>query len=108
MTELRLGPFSDTGRGQKTVQPQVQATRDIAVADYDHDRLPDLATYAYIGDGVYATLAHLGDRAAGLVPDTGRRYAVEEPGTGHYSPVELPNAGLTPFYPPCAGDDEGG
>ncbi|MFF4659156.1 FG-GAP repeat domain-containing protein [Streptomyces sp. NPDC001381] len=105
LAELRLGPFSNTGRGQKIVRLDLGLTRNIAVADYDHDRHPDLAAYTYTGDGTYATEARLGESARGLGPDTGE-FTVED--TDHGSPEALPHTGLAPFYPACRPDDTTG
>lgn len=101
VSELRLGPFSDTGRGQKVLHLDMGAAKDIAVADYNHDRYPDLAAYTYSGDGVYETWAHLGDRAAGLVADTGGKYTADVPGTGYDPEGYVTRPGLDAFYPPC-------
>ncbi|MCE0444927.1 VCBS repeat-containing protein [Streptomyces tricolor] len=76
VAELRLGPFSGTGRSRRVVQLDLGATKDIAVADYDHDRHPDLAAYTYSGDGTYETQARLGDAHTGLAPGT-RAYTRE-------------------------------
>ncbi|UFR00377.1 VCBS repeat-containing protein [Streptomyces sp. Go40/10] len=100
VAELRFGPFSRTGRSRRTVRLDLGATKDIAVADYDHDRHPDLAAYTYAGDGVYETQARLGDPHTGLAPDT-RAYTTDAPGTGYDPPATLSGSGLTPFYPAC-------
>ncbi|MET8771960.1 FG-GAP-like repeat-containing protein [Streptomyces sp. NPDC004658] len=100
VAELRLGPFSDTGRSRRTVPLDLGATKDIAVADYNHDRYPDLAAYTYSGDGTYEIQARLGGPRTGLSPDT-RTYTTDIPGTGYDPPSPLPHAGLSPFYPPC-------
>lgn len=100
VAELRLGPFSDTGRSRRTVPLDLQATKDIAVADYNHDRYPDLTAYTYSGDGTYEIQARLGDPHTGLSPDT-RTYTTDVQATGYDPPSPLPHAGLTPFYPPC-------
>ncbi|MEU6672255.1 VCBS repeat-containing protein [Streptomyces sp. NPDC046727] len=100
VAELRLGPFSDTGRARRIVHLDLRATKDIAVADYNHDRYPDLAAYTYSGDGTYETQARLGDAHTGLAADTGT-YTTDSPGTGYDPPAEFPRSGLTPFYPDC-------
>jgi hypothetical protein len=100
VAELRLGPFSGTGRSRRTVHLDLRATKDIAVADYDHDRYPDLAAYTYSGDGTYETQARLGDERTGLAPDTGT-YTTAAPDTGYHPPATLSDSGLTPFYPAC-------
>ncbi|MFJ8111814.1 FG-GAP repeat domain-containing protein [Streptomyces sp. NPDC096132] len=107
MAELRLGPFSNSGRGQKVIPLDLGATRNVAVADFDHDRYPDLAAYVYIGDGGFETQARLGERARGLGPDT-RQFSEMDTETGFDGPVDLPNAGPAPFYPPCPPDDTTG
>ncbi|MCL3997850.1 FG-GAP repeat domain-containing protein [Streptomyces lavenduligriseus] len=100
VAELRLGPFSGTGRSRRTVRLDLGVTQDIAVADYDHDRYPDLASYTYAGDGVYVFEARLGDPRTGLRAGT-RAYTTDAGATGHHPPARLPHAGLTPFYPGC-------
>ncbi|MEU6595245.1 VCBS repeat-containing protein [Streptomyces sp. NPDC046881] len=100
VAELRLGPFSDTGRSRRTVPLDLGAAKDIAVADFDHDRRPDLAAYTYSGDGSYETQARLGDARTGLAPGT-RAHTTDAPGTGYDPPARLSHAGLTPFYPAC-------
>ncbi|MEV6834009.1 VCBS repeat-containing protein [Streptomyces sp. NPDC051133] len=100
VAELRLGPFSDAGRGQRIVPLDLEATKDIAVADYDHDRHPDLAAYTYSGDGTYETQARLGGAGTGLGPDT-RSHTTDQEATGYRPPAVLPHSGLAPFYPPC-------
>ncbi|MFH9085736.1 VCBS repeat-containing protein [Streptomyces sp. NPDC017673] len=100
VAELRLGPFSDTGRSRRTVPLDLGATKDIAVADHNHDRYPDLTAYTYSGDGTYQIQARLGDPNRGLSPDT-RTYTTDIPATGYHPPSPLPHAGLTPFHPPC-------
>ncbi|MEU3953918.1 VCBS repeat-containing protein [Streptomyces achromogenes] len=100
VAELRLGPFSGTGRSRRTVRLDLGATRDIAVADYNHDRYPDLAAYTYAGDGVYVSEARLGDPRTGLGADT-RAYTRDAGAAGYDPPARLPHTGLTPFYPGC-------
>ncbi|WP_225828317.1 FG-GAP repeat domain-containing protein [Streptomyces naphthomycinicus] len=100
VAELRLGPFSDTGRARRIVQLDLEATKDIAVADYNHDRYPDLAAYTYTGDGTYVTQARLGDPRTGLASDTGT-YTTDAAGTGYDPPADLSPSGLAPFYPGC-------
>lgn len=107
VAELRLGPFSDTGRSRRVVPLDLGATRDIAVADYDHDRYPDLVAYTYSGDGSYETQARLGDPHTGLAADT-RTYTTDAGSTGYHPPATLPHAGLTPFYPVCRGGGTAG
>ncbi|MEU9431124.1 hypothetical protein [Streptomyces sp. NPDC048252] len=97
LSELRLGPFSDTGRGQRNLHLDTGPTKDIGVTDSDHDRFPDLAAYTYSGDGVHETRVRLGDRAAALGAHT-------EP-TGHEDTGDPPRTGLAPFYPRCAPGD---
>ncbi len=100
VAELRLGPFSGTGRSRRTVRLDLGATQDIAVADYNHDRYPDLAAYTYAGDGVYVFQARLGGPRTGLGSDT-REYTTDAGATGYHPPARLPHAGPAPFYPLC-------
>ncbi|MFF5471592.1 FG-GAP repeat domain-containing protein [Streptomyces achromogenes] len=100
VAELRLGPFSGTGRSRRTVRLDLGATRDIAVADYNHDRYPDLAAYTYAGDGVYVFEARLGDPRTGLGAGS-RAHTTDAGAAGYDPPARLPHAGLTPFYPGC-------
>lgn len=93
LSELRLGPFSDTGRGQRILHLDTGPTKDIGVTDSNHDRFPDLAAYTYSGDGVHETRVRLGDSAAALG-------AQAEP-TGHDDAADPPRTGLEPFYPRC-------
>ncbi|MFI0168183.1 VCBS repeat-containing protein [Streptomyces sp. NPDC017095] len=100
VAELRFGPFSNTGRARRTARLDLGATRDIAVADYNHDRYPDLVAYTYAGDGSYEFQVRLGDARTGLAAGTGA-YATDAGATGYHPPVRLPHAGLGPFYPVC-------
>ncbi|MEU3529416.1 VCBS repeat-containing protein [Streptomyces sp. NPDC038707] len=100
VAELRLGPFSDTGRGRRTVQLDLGAAQDIAVADHDHDRYPDLVAYTYAGDGVYEFRVRLGDPRTGLGAGA-RAHTTDAGATGYDPPARLPHARLTPFYPAC-------
>nr|WP_253268099.1 VCBS repeat-containing protein [Streptomyces asoensis] len=104
ISELRLGPFSDTGRGQRTVHLDMGAVKDIAVADNNQDRYPDLLAYTYSGDGVYETRARLGDRTAGLTNDP-HEYTDTADGTGYDPPDDFLHAGPESFYPRCAAGD---
>ncbi|AKN74923.1 hypothetical protein QR97_39200 [Streptomyces sp. PBH53] len=107
VAELRLGPFSGTGRSRRVVQLDLGATKDIAVADYNHDRHPDLAAYTYSGDGTYETQARLGDAHTGLAPGT-RAYTREAPHTGYHPPATLSDSGLAAFYPRCGAGEPAG
>lgn len=101
MDELISGPFSATGQGQHTRQLDLGETRGIAVADYDHNPYPDLAVFAYAGDGVYRTEARLGDGETGLADrtaDTSRYHVYEDSST----PSTSPRSGLRTFYPKCS------
>lgn len=101
---LISGPFSASGRGQHTRNLDLGETRGIAVADYDHDPYPDLAVFAYAGDGVYETEARLGDRDTGLADataDTRTRYTVYASQTDDATPSNMPKSGLSTFYPEC-------
>ncbi|MFI7504037.1 FG-GAP-like repeat-containing protein [Streptomyces sp. NPDC049687] len=108
IAELRLGPFSNSGRAQQILPLDLGATQNIAVADFDHDLYPDLAAYTYIGDGVFATQAQFGERARGLGPDTRDYTEIDTEAGDSGGPVAFPNAGLAPFYPPCPRDDTTG
>lgn len=101
--ELISGPFSASGRGQRTRQLDLGETRGIAVADYDHDRHPDLAVFSYEGDGVYQTEARLGDSDTGLADRTPgtSKYRVYADRTGDDTPSNMPSSGLRTFYPEC-------
>ncbi|MEU4875729.1 VCBS repeat-containing protein [Streptomyces sp. NPDC021608] len=100
VSELRRGPFSDAGRGQRTIPLDLGAAEDIAVIDVDHDRHPDLLADEYTGDGLYETRVHLGDRAAGL-REGPRDTAGAADGDGRGIADDFLHAGLEPFYPPC-------
>ncbi|SED46668.1 hypothetical protein SAMN05216532_4638 [Streptomyces sp. 2231.1] len=105
VSELRLGPFSARGRGQSDHHVDLTEPRAAAVADYDHDRYPDLAAYGHAGDGVYATTARLGS-AQGLdrkSDDTNRKYLKEADQTDQETPASMPKADLKTFYPTCTG-----
>jgi len=101
--KLISGPFSTSGRGQHTRNLDLGETRGIAVADYDHDRYPDLAVFAYSGDGVYQTEARLGDRKTGLAASTAAssKYSVYADQTDDETPSNMPTSGLRKFYPEC-------
>ncbi|MEU2060814.1 VCBS repeat-containing protein [Streptomyces sp. NPDC013455] len=100
VAELRLGPFSNTGRGRRVVPLHLGATKDIVVADHDHDSHPDVTAYTYSGDGTYAFVARLGDEDTGLRSDGGA-YGTDQDGTGYRPTDRLPHSGLSPFYPAC-------
>jgi len=103
VAELVSGPFSASGRGQHTRHLDLGETRGIAVADYDHDRYPDLAVFSYAGDGVYQTEARLGSGDTGLADatDESRKYSVDADQTDDDTPSNLPGSGLSTFYPEC-------
>ncbi|MGY4962285.1 FG-GAP repeat domain-containing protein [Streptomyces sp. 900105245] len=105
VSEVRLGPFSARGRGQSDHHVDLTEPRAAAVADYDHDRYPDLAAYGHAGDGVYATTARLGG-AQGLdrtSDDTNSKYLKEAEQTDRQTPAYMPKADLKTFYPTCTG-----
>ncbi|MFI9603436.1 VCBS repeat-containing protein [Streptomyces sp. NPDC052043] len=105
VSELRLGPFSARGRGQSDHHVELSEPRALAVADYDHDHHPDLASYGHEGDGVYATTARLGSRK-GLDRKSdaaNRQYTKDADQTDRRIPGSMPKADLTAFYPTCAG-----
>ncbi|MEY9487998.1 hypothetical protein RKD26_003792 [Streptomyces calvus] len=104
VSELRLGPFSPRGRGQSDHHVTLTEPRALAVADYDHDRHPDLAAYGHEGDGVYATTARLGgphglDRQA---DERNRRYLEEADRTDRQTPESMPQADPATFNPSCS------
>ncbi|MEU1514569.1 VCBS repeat-containing protein [Streptomyces sp. NPDC005811] len=98
VAELRFGPFSNTGRARRIRQLDLGPTKEIEVADFDHDRYPDLSAYTYTGDGVYAWEARLGDPDRGLGTDT-REFTVDD--TGRADLATFPATGLDRFYPRC-------
>jgi hypothetical protein len=101
VAKLVSGPFSASGRGQRTRHLDLVETRGVAVADYDHDARPDLAVFSYSGDGVYQTEARLGSAETGLADataDTTAKYTVD---AYQRRPVKLPRSGLQRFYPEC-------
>jgi hypothetical protein len=98
--ELRLGPFSNTGRGQKILPLGLGATSEMSVVDYNHDRYPDLAVYGHVGDGERMARARLGAGASALAATAGYEH-----GTEFESPARLPNSGLGRFYRPCSTSD---
>ncbi|MFF4394046.1 FG-GAP repeat domain-containing protein [Streptomyces sp. NPDC001480] len=103
LAELRRGPFSRTGRGHDPRHLDLGETRGVAVADYDHDRYPDLAAYIYDGDGMYQTRGRLGEKSAGIGRYTGK-YVVDAEQTDDPTPTNMPYAGLRSFYPRCAAE----
>ncbi|RKN41314.1 FG-GAP repeat domain-containing protein [Streptomyces hoynatensis] len=109
VAELRFGPFSREGRGQRSRELDLGETRGIAVADYNHDRYPDLAAFVYAGDGVYETEARLGEAEDGLGELTGeilQEYTVMAEQTGDPTPRNMPEPGLPSFLPAC--EESGG
>ncbi|MFD0316040.1 FG-GAP-like repeat-containing protein [Streptomyces flavalbus] len=106
VSELRLGPFSARGRGQSDRRVEVSEPRAVAVADYNHDRYPDLAVYGHQGDGVYATSARLGGEGGLEKGDSedNRRYREDADVTDQETPTAMPEGGLGAFYPACAGE----
>lgn len=98
LAELRFGPFSNTGRARRIRPLDLGPTKDIEVADHNHDRYPDVSAYTYSGDGVYSWEARLGEPDRGLGTDT-HAYTLDD--TGQVSPEDLPATGLAPFYPRC-------
>lgn len=109
VSELRLGPFSARGRGQSDHHVDLSEPRAVVVADYNHDRYPDLASYGHEGDGVYATTARLGsgkglDREA---DDENRSYTNTADHTDRSTPGSMPEADLTTFHPACGDESTG-
>ncbi|MGW3634515.1 hypothetical protein ACWD7F_30940 [Streptomyces sp. NPDC005122] len=78
-------------------------SRALAVADYNHDRCPDLASYGHEGDGVYSTTARLGsDQGLGRESDEDNmRYTKEVDQTDLQTTGSMSAADLTAFYPAC-------
>ncbi|MGW7253858.1 FG-GAP repeat domain-containing protein [Streptomyces sp. NPDC054834] len=103
LAELRRGPFARTGRGHDPRHLDLGETRGVAVADYNHDRYPDLAAYTYAGDGVYETRGRLGEKSAGIGGYTGK-YVVTAEQTDDPRPDNMPYLKLSSFYPRCAGE----
>ncbi|MFF4656341.1 FG-GAP repeat domain-containing protein [Streptomyces sp. NPDC001381] len=104
VADLVFGPFSDAGRGQRTRRLDLGETRGIAVADYDHDRHPDLAVLTHSGDGVYEIQARLGNADTGLADATRRTdaaYTVPAGVSDGSGPGSLPRSGLAGFYLGC-------
>lgn len=103
LAELRRGPFSRTGRGHDPHHLDLGETRGLAVADYNHDRYPDLAAYTYDGDGVYQVRGRPGEKSAGIGRYTGE-YSADVEGTDDPTPSGMPEFALGSFYPRCAGE----
>ncbi|NEA16536.1 VCBS repeat-containing protein [Streptomyces halstedii] len=103
VSELRLGPFSARGRGQSDHPVDLPEPRAVTVADHDHDRYPDLASYGYEGDGVYATVARLGGEKGldGDADEGNRPYTKTAEQTGRKTPGSMPQARPTAFHPAC-------
>ncbi|MEU9157669.1 VCBS repeat-containing protein [Streptomyces sp. NPDC048417] len=101
VAELVSGPFSASGRGQRSRHLDLVETRGIAVADYDHDSRPDLAVFSYSGDGVYQTEARLGSTETGLADATAATRTKYTAYAYSKYPVKLPRSGLSGFYPKC-------
>jgi hypothetical protein len=103
VAQVRWGPFSAAGGGQRTRDLDLGETRGIAVADYNHDRYPDLAVYSYAGDGVYQTEARLGSQSDGIANATDQvrdTYTVDTY-TDDSTPRNMPSSGLSEFLPDC-------
>lgn len=104
VAELRLGPFSDRGSGQRTAELDLGTTSGLRVVDFDDDEHPDLASYYYEGDGVYGTGGLLGGVEGGLSDKVERFSDIDDPGynlprigpEGH-----LPPSALDRFHPAC-------
>ncbi|MER7679823.1 VCBS repeat-containing protein [Streptomyces sp. NPDC096934] len=107
VSELRLGPFSARGRGQSDHHVDLSEPRAAGVADYNHDRYPDLAAYVYDGDGQYFVRARLGGPkglegkpTASDLPYTSGAQQGDVP-----TPDSIPAPSLQTFYPSC--EDKG-
>ncbi|MEE2040855.1 VCBS repeat-containing protein [Nocardiopsis sp. CT-R113] len=98
VAELRLGPFSDRGTGQRTDELDLGTTFGLRVVDFDDDEHPDLASYYYDGDGVYGMGALLGGVEGGLSDQDERFSDFDFPG------YNLPRAGPEGHLPPSASD----
>lgn len=109
VSELRLGPFSARGRGQSVHPVDLTEPRAVTVADFNHDRYPDLASYGHEGDGVYSTVARLGGQKglARELDEENRRHTRTADQTGRKVPGSMPEADLTAFHPACGDDDTG-
>ncbi|MFE9171062.1 hypothetical protein ACFYNZ_16290 [Streptomyces kebangsaanensis] len=85
--DAKAGPrdlVGDRGEGAEDVPA--------AVADYDHDRYPDLVSYGHEGDGAYSTTARLGsEEGFDREPDgMNRRYTKEADQTDQETPGSMP------------------
>ncbi|MFJ6086979.1 FG-GAP repeat domain-containing protein [Streptomyces sp. NPDC092369] len=104
VAKLVSGPFSASGRGQRTRKLDLVETRGVSVADFNHDSHPDLAVFSYNGDGVYQTEARLGSADTGLT-DTSEDSAGYTKHVYASRPITLPPDGLSTFYPKCGKAD---
>ncbi|WP_190394426.1 FG-GAP repeat domain-containing protein [Nocardiopsis quinghaiensis] len=102
--ELRLGPFSDRGIGQRTVQPHLGYTYGLRVVDLNEDEHPDLASYYHYGDGHDAIAGLLGGAENGLSGRDGRFHedftASQQREAGGMDNL-LPPAASDRFLPAC-------
>ncbi|NYH55146.1 hypothetical protein HNR06_004735 [Nocardiopsis arvandica] len=104
VAELRLGPFSDRGAGQRTDELDLGTTSGLRVVDFDDDEHPDLASYYYDGDGVYGMGALLGGVEDGLSDQVERFSDFDFPGynLGPRGPEgHLPPSASDRFHPAC-------
>ncbi|WP_223839005.1 FG-GAP repeat domain-containing protein [Nocardiopsis deserti] len=105
VSELRLGPFSEQGAGQRTVGLDLQSTVGLRVVDFGEDAHPDLASYYYDGDGVYEMLGMLGGAEDGLGGRVNHETDLGDPYDDipdKEGPSEhLPPSALDRFYPAC-------
>ena len=99
VTELRPGPFSDRGVGQRTVELDLRTTFGLRVVDYNGDEHPDLASFVYAGDGVYEVDGLLGGVGDGL---SGRDPELLDHDAWEGGPEEeLPPQAMGRFYSVC-------
>lgn len=99
VTELRLGPFSSHGVGQRTSGLDSGTTFGLRVVDYNDDEHPDLSSFFYDGDGVYEVRGLLGGVDDGLT-DGDRRFSNPDAWGG--GPEEnFPPSAMGRFYPAC-------
>ncbi|MEU8950561.1 VCBS repeat-containing protein [Streptomyces sp. NPDC048489] len=105
VSELRLGPFSARGRGQSDHHVDLSEPRAAGVADYNHDRYPDLAAYEYDGDGQYSVRSRLGGPKGLESKPTASDLPYTSDMQSGPTPDSMPAPNLRTFYPSC--EDKG-